>query len=200
MTILKSVSTIAIVGLLLTSCGETKKGDQNTVDTEVVEDNTAKKIAMSEDHQEVPSIVGVALGNENFETLVTAIKAADLIETLNAEGPLTVFAPTNGAFAKLPKGTVESLLLPENKNTLSELLTYHVVSGKFDAAAVIEAINKNSGKFTVDTVNGKQITLSLNEDKVMLTDAKGGTSTVIMTDLTASNGVIHAIDTVVMPK
>ncbi|OBX26585.1 beta-Ig-H3/fasciclin [Gelidibacter algens] len=155
-------------------------------------------MAMNETSE--PNIVEVAVGNENFTTLVAAVKAADLVETLSGTGPFTVFAPTNDAFAKLPEGTVETLLKPENKSKLSGILTYHVVSGKFEAAAVIDAIKKNNGKFTVDTVNGGAITLSLNGDKVMLTDANGGTSTVVMADVAASNGVIHAIDSVVMPK
>ena len=146
------------------------------------------------------NIVGVAAGNENFSTLVTAVKSADLVETLSSEGPFTVFAPTNDAFAKLPDGTVSSLLAPAAKADLTGILTYHVVAGKFDAASVIKAIKENKGKFKVATVQGGEITLSLNGDKVMLTDAKGGTATVVIADVKASNGVIHAIDTVIMPK
>ena len=145
------------------------------------------------------TIVGVAAGNENFSTLVTAVKSAGLVETLNSEGPFTVFAPTNDAFTKLPDGTVKSLLMPTSKADLTGILTYHVVPGKFEAAAVIEAINSNDGMFKVKTVQGDEITLSLKDGKVMLTDAKGGTATVIIADVEASNGVIHAIDTVVMP-
>ncbi|MEM5564688.1 fasciclin domain-containing protein [Psychroserpens sp. AS72] len=199
MKILKTFSVFAIAVLLFASCGETKKAEEKTVETEVVNDNASKEVAMSEE-KERPTIVGVAAGNENFTTLVAAVKAADLVETLNGKGPFTVFAPTNDAFSKLPEGTVETLLKPENKGTLTGILTYHVVSGKFEAAAVVDAIKKNNGKFTVDTVNGGAITLSLKDDKVMLTDAKGGMSTVIMADVVASNGVIHAIDTVVMPN
>lgn len=146
------------------------------------------------------NIVGVAAGNENFSTLVTAVKSADLVETLSSEGPFTVFAPTNDAFAKLPDGTVTSLLVPAAKSDLTGLLTYHVVAGKFEAAAVIEAIKANDGMFKVNTVQGGEIVLSLKDGKVLLTDAKGGTATVIIADVAASNGVIHAIDTVVMPK
>ena len=146
------------------------------------------------------TIVGVAAGNENFTTLVTAVKAADLVGVLSSEGPFTVFAPTNDAFAKLPDGTVNSLLTPDSKGALTGVLTYHVVSGKYDAAAVIDAIKTNDGSFTVDTVQGGQIMLSLEGDKVVLTDARGGKATVVMADVPASNGIIHAIDTVVMPK
>ena len=146
------------------------------------------------------TIVGVAASNENFTTLVAAVKAADLVDTLNSDGPFTVFAPTNDAFAKLPAGTVESLLKPESKTVLTGILTYHVVSGKFDAASVINAVTENGGNFVVNTVQGGKITISLNDGKVMLTDENGSTSTVVMADVEASNGIIHAIDTVVMPK
>ena len=145
------------------------------------------------------TIVGVAASNENFSTLVAAVKAADLVETLNSEGPFTVFAPTNDAFGKLPSGTVETLLKAENKGTLTSILTYHVVAGKFEAADVLNAIKKNNGSFTIKTVNGENLTASLKDGKVMLKDSKGNYSTVILTDVGASNGVIHAIDTVVMP-
>jgi uncharacterized surface protein with fasciclin (FAS1) repeats len=198
MNILKTVSVFAIAGLLFTSCGETKKENTPTQQMETPVEDTAKEMAMNE--TSTPNIVEVAVGNENFTTLVAAVKAADLVETLSSAGPFTVFAPTNDAFAKLPKGTVETLLKPENKGTLSGILTYHVVSGKYEAAAVIDAIKKNNGKFSVNTVNGGAITLSLNGDQVMLTDANGGTSIVVMADVAASNGVIHAIDSVVMPK
>lgn len=146
------------------------------------------------------NIVGVAAGNENFTTLVTAVKAADLVETLSSEGPFTVFAPVNDAFAALPEGTVDNLLKPENKSTLTSILTYHVVSGKYGAAAVIEAIQSNDGAFTVATVEGGEIILSLEDGNVKLTDESGNVATVVIADVTATNGVIHAIDTVVMPK
>ena len=149
---------------------------------------------------ETGTIVDVAAGNADFSTLVAAVKAAGLVETLSGAGPFTVFAPNNAAFDKLPAGTVDSLLKPENVEMLKSILTYHVVAGKFDAAAVIEAINGNKGKYTVTTVQGEKIDLSLKDGKVMLTDAKGGMSAVILADLAASNGVIHAIDTVIMPK
>jgi len=155
---------------------------------------TAVSIAQTE------NIVGVAAGNENFSTLVTAVKTAGLVETLSSEGPFTVFAPTNDAFAKLPDGTVTSLLMPASKNDLTSILTYHVVAGKFEAAAVIDAINSNNGIFKVKTVQGDEISLSLKGENVILTDAAGGSSTVVIADVAASNGVIHAIDSVVMPS
>ena len=145
------------------------------------------------------TIVGVAASNDNFSTLVAAVQAADLVATLNSDGPFTVFAPTNDAFAKLPEGTVETLLKAENKGTLTSILTYHVVAGKFMASDVLDAIQKNNGSFVIPTVNGEKLTASLKDGKVLLTDSKGNYSTVILTDVGASNGVIHAIDTVVMP-
>ena len=150
--------------------------------------------------KEAPTIVSVAAGNDNFTTLVAAVQAAELVATLNSDGPFTVFAPTNDAFAKLDEGTVETLLKPENKATLTSVLTYHVVSGKFMAADVVAAITKNNGSFTIPTVQGGQLVASLRGDNVILTDELGNTSTIIITDVAASNGIIHAIDTVVMPK
>lgn len=146
------------------------------------------------------NIVGVAAANENFTTLVAAVKAADLVETLSSEGPFTVFAPVNDAFAALPEGTVPGLLKPESKSALIGILTYHVVSGKFEAAAVIDAIKANNGAFEVATVQGGKIVLSLADGQVKLTDEKGNVATVVIADVAATNGVIHAIDTVVMPK
>ncbi|MEO6917244.1 MAG: fasciclin domain-containing protein [Chitinophagaceae bacterium] len=144
-------------------------------------------------------IVGVAAGSPDHTTLVAAVKAADLVSTLQGKGPFTVFAPTNEAFAKLPAGTVDALLKPENKAKLAGILTYHVVAGNLDAAKVMAAIKKGNGKAKLTTVEGGMITASIENGKVVLTDAKGGKSTVTATDLKASNGVIHVIDTVLMP-
>ena len=195
MKILKTLSMLALAGIALASCKDSKK-DQATDETEVTE---VSDMEMSEEVMS-PNIVEVAVGNANFSTLVAALKAADLVETLSGDGPFTVFAPTNDAFAKLPEGTLDTLLKPENKATLSGILTYHVVSGNYEAAAVVDAIKKNNGKFTVTTVNGGTIDLSLKDGNVILTDSKGATSTVVIADVAASNGVIHAIDAVVMPK
>ncbi|XLS28801.1 fasciclin domain-containing protein [Flavobacteriaceae bacterium M23B6Z8] len=166
--------------------------------------NTGNENPTKENEKEIittdPTIVGVAAGNENFSTLVAAVKAADLVETLNSEGPFTVFAPLNDAFAKLPEGTVEGLLKPEAKGTLTAVLTYHVVSGKVMAKDVLKAIKDNGGKFEIKTVQGGTLTASVKDGNVILTDANGNTSTIVKTDVAASNGVIHAIDTVVMPK
>jgi uncharacterized surface protein with fasciclin (FAS1) repeats len=146
------------------------------------------------------TVVDVAVGSKAHTTLVAAVKAADLVGTLQSAGPFTVFAPTNEAFAKLPKGTVETLLKPENKSTLTTILTYHVVAGNLDAAAVVKAINDGKGKVTLKAVSGGTLTASLKNGKVILTDEKGGTATVTATDLKAGNGVVHVIDAVVLPK
>ena len=144
-------------------------------------------------------IVDVAISSKDHTTLVAAVKAADLVTTLKSKGPFTVFAPTNSAFDKLPKGTVENLLKPENKADLAKLLTYHVVAGNLKASVVLAAIKAGNGKAVVKTVQGENLTATLENGKVVLTDAKGGKATVVATDLAASNGVVHVIDTVVMP-
>jgi len=146
------------------------------------------------------NIVQTAAGNKDFSTLVAAVTAAGLGGTLSSPGPFTVFAPTDAAFAKLPPGTVATLVKPENKATLTKILTYHVVAGKVSAETLIGLIQKGGGKASVATVQGEKLTASLNAGKVILTDAKGGTSAVIATDVNTTNGVIHVIDTVVMPK
>lgn len=146
------------------------------------------------------TVVDIAVGSKDHTTLVAAVKAADLVSTLQSAGPFTVFAPVNEAFANLPKGTVESLLKPENKATLAKILTYHVVAGNLDAAAVVKAIQDGKGKVTVKTVSGGSLTASLDNGKVVLTDENGRTSTVVATDLKAGNGVVHVINTVVLPK
>ncbi|WP_226065068.1 fasciclin domain-containing protein [Kaistella polysaccharea] len=197
MKFVKTIGAFLVVGAIATSCEKKVESTDMTDATTATVDSTAMDSTAAVDAQ---NIVEVASSNPDFSTLVTAVKAAGLVETLSGAGPFTVFAPTNAAFDKLPTGTVDGLLKPENLDKLKSVLTYHVVSGKFDAAAVIDAINKNNGKYTVTTVQGEKIDLSLTGDKVMLTDAKGGTATVVMADVPASNGVIHAIDTVVMPK
>jgi len=145
------------------------------------------------------TIVENASAAPNLTTLVAAVKAAGLVETLSSAGPFTVFAPTNDAFAKLPAGTVDELVKPENKETLTKILTYHVVPGKLAAADVLAAIEAGGGKASVTTVAGETLTAAVVDGKVVLTDAKGGTSTVTQTDVFQSNGVVHVIDTVLMP-
>jgi uncharacterized surface protein with fasciclin (FAS1) repeats len=145
-------------------------------------------------------IVDIAVGSKDHTTLVAAVKAAGLVETLKSAGPFTVFAPTNAAFDKLPAGTVATLVKPENKATLTAILTYHVVAGKFSATDVVAAIKAGNGTATLTTVQGGKLKASLKGSSVILTDEKGGISTITATDLNATNGVIHVIDTVVLPK
>jgi uncharacterized surface protein with fasciclin (FAS1) repeats len=146
------------------------------------------------------TVVDIAIGSKDHTTLVAAVKAADLVSTLQSAGPFTVFAPTNAAFAKLPKGTVETLLKPENKATLAKILTYHVVAGNLNAAAVVKAITDAKGSLSIKTVSGATLKASIVGGKVILTDEKGATATVIATDLNAGNGVVHVIDSVVLPN
>lgn len=145
-------------------------------------------------------VVDIAVGSADHTTLVAAVKAADLVATLKGAGPFTVFAPTNAAFAKLPAGTVEGLLKPESKATLAKILTYHVVSGNLDAAAVIAAVKAGNGKAVVTTVSGGKLTVTLENGKVKLTDESGNSAMVVVADLKGTNGVIHVIDSVVLPK
>jgi uncharacterized surface protein with fasciclin (FAS1) repeats len=139
------------------------------------------------------NIVENAVNSKDHTTLVAAVKAAGLVDTLASKGPFTVFAPTNAAFSKLPAGTVDNLVKPENKATLTKILTYHVVPGKMDAADLTD------GK-KLKTVEGEELTIKNVGGKVTLTDAKGGTSSVTIADVNQSNGVIHVVDTVLMPK
>ena len=158
----------------------------------------AMKTSYSEAGQ--PDVVDIAISSKAHTTLVAAVKAAGLVETLKSDGPFTVFAPTNKAFDKLPKGTVATLLKPENKDQLTKILTYHVIAGKFEATDVLNAINSNGGKATLTTVSGDKISATVRNGSVILKDENGNYSTVTATDLKGSNGVIHVIDSVVLPK
>ena len=145
------------------------------------------------------NIVENAVNSKDHTTLVAAVKAAGLVETLESAGPFTVFAPTNEAFAKLPKGTVETLVKPENKATLTKILTYHVVSGKLDSKALMAKIKMGNGKAMLKTVQGEELTFMMKGKKLFIMDAKGGKAQVTIKDVYQSNGVIHVIDTVLMP-
>lgn len=145
------------------------------------------------------TIVENAVNSKDHTTLVAAVQAAGLVETLASPGPFTVFAPTNAAFAKLPAGTVETLVKPENKATLTGILTYHVVPGRVSASELIGMIQKNGGKAELTTVNGGKLTAMVEGGKVVLTDAAGGKATVTQADVFQSNGVIHVTDSVSLP-
>lgn len=182
--------------LITSACADKSKNNNENETEKVTIETTAEPVV----EEQTPTIVGVAVANENFTTLVAAVKAAGLVETLSGKGPFTVFAPLNSAFDKLPEGTVAGLLKPESKDALTALLTYHVVAGEFKAADVLKAIEDNNGSFTITTVQGGVLTATLADGGVVLTDENGNASKVVLTDVAASNGVIHAIDSVVMPK
>jgi uncharacterized surface protein with fasciclin (FAS1) repeats len=145
------------------------------------------------------NIIENAVNSADHTTLVAAVKAAGLVETLQGPGPFTVFAPTNAAFAKLPAGTVDSLLKPEMKPTLTKVLTYHVVAGRWSAEDLMKKIRDGKGTAELTTVAGGKLWAMVKDGKVVLKDEKGGMSTVTQADVFQSNGVIHVVDTVVMP-
>ena len=146
------------------------------------------------------TIVDVAVGNEDFSTLVTALKAADLVGALQGDGPFTVFAPTNDAFAKLDPNTLSSLLEAKNQKALANILTYHVISGKITASDVVAALKKGNGTVELKALNGQVLTVIQKDGKIWLNDVNGNFSEIVSTDVMGSNGVIHVINTVVMPN
>lgn len=146
------------------------------------------------------TIVDAAVSNENFTTLVAALKAADLVGALQGDGPFTVFAPTNDAFAKIDEATLKSLLQPENVKALTNILTFHVVSGKLAAADVVAALKKGNGTVELKALNGETLTVLQKDGKIWLQDQNGNYSEIVATDVMGSNGVIHVINSVVMPK
>ena len=146
------------------------------------------------------NIVENAVNSKDHTTLVAAVKAAGLVETLQSKGPFTVFAPTNAAFNKLPKGTVETLLKSENLKTLQTILTYHVVSGKMNSSAIAKAIKMGKGKAMLKTVSGGTLTAWMKGKKLYITDENGNSAKVTIADVNQSNGVIHVVDAVVLPK
>ncbi len=199
------VMSLAVGAFLFTACNDNKKKEEEArLEKEKMEmeqkkaDEEAAMKAQMEFEQN--TIAAKAMSNDQFSTLVSALQSAELAETFKNEGEYTVFAPTNAAFDKVPKNTLTTLMKPENKSQLQNLLKYHVVEGEWKADAVIKAINDNNNAYKVTTLAGENITLSLKDGNVMLKDAKGKTATVVMADVDASNGVIHGIDAVVMPK
>ena len=145
-------------------------------------------------------IIDNAVNSADHTTLVAAVKAAGLVDTLKGRGPFTVFAPTNAAFDKLPAGTVDTLLKPENKATLTKVLTYHVVAGTYDAKAIAKLIKRGNGTARLKTVSGGTLTARMVGSSLVLTDEKGGTSTVTTANVYQSNGVIHVVDSVLLPS
>jgi uncharacterized surface protein with fasciclin (FAS1) repeats len=192
-----NMSAMAVAVALLAACGtpETKVASTDTVTAPTV-DTTAAPVAPAAP----ATVVDIAVGSADHTTLVAAVKAADLVATLSGPGPFTVFAPTDAAFAALPAGTVESLVQPENKATLTTILTYHVVAGRVTAADVIGLIEQGGGSAAITTVSGGTLTASLRDGSVILTDENGGVATVTQADVFQSNGVIHVTDAVSLPK
>ena len=185
MKTVKSLLTLAFAGVLFMSA-QAQKGKT--------------KMVGGAEMYPTKNIIENAVNSKDHSTLVAAVKAAGLVETLQGSGPFTVFAPTNTAFDMLPNGTVATLLKQENKATLTAVLTYHVVAGKFDAKSVLDLIKKGNGKAMISTVQGGMLTATTDGKSVMLTDGKGGMATVTIADVFQSNGVIHVIDRVLLPK
>ncbi|WP_422507089.1 fasciclin domain-containing protein [Stenotrophomonas sp. GZD-301] len=146
------------------------------------------------------TIVENAINSKDHTTLVAAVKAAGLVDTLNGKGPFTVFAPTNAAFDKLPAGTVDTLIKPEHKADLTKILTYHVVPGTYTSMQLTADAKKHGGTATLKTVQGEPLTIKLHDGKLWVVDAKGGKAAISIADVTQSNGVIHVVDSVLMPK
>ena len=184
-SVIKSISTIMVSALLLSasSFAQTKS---------VMVGGAAM--------YPTKNIVENAVNSKDHTTLVAAVKAADLVETLQGAGPFTVFAPTNQAFDKLPQGTVGTLLKPENKSVLTSVLTYHVVPGAISSAALKSMIKKNGGSYTAKTVQGGELKFMMKGKNIIVSDEKGGMSQVTISDVNQSNGVIHVVNTVLMPK
>jgi len=186
---LAAVGLVAALTVAASACSSDAKTSSATTAPKTTTTTAASSTTMAASN----TIVDVAAGNKDFSTLVAAVKAADLVKTLSGTGPYTVFAPTNAAFAKLPAGTVDTLLKPENKAKLAAILTYHVVAGKVMAADLT-----NGQK--VKTVEGDTLTVTIAGSKVTLTDTSGNTVNIVKTDIPADNGVIHVIDGVLIPK
>jgi uncharacterized surface protein with fasciclin (FAS1) repeats len=200
---MKSLKLTLIAGmsaLALVACSSKAPTETPAEDTTVVQDETMAPEGAMADAAGDKNIVALAQSNADVSTLVSAVTAAGLAETLSGPGPFTVFAPTNAAFAKVDKAALGSLMEPANKAKLADLLKYHVVSGTVKAADVVKMITDGKGTATIKTLAGGELKASMDGDKVILTDGKGMKSTVTGTDMAASNGVVHTIDTVLMPK
>lgn len=198
----------ALVTLSFTACKDSKK-EQAEKEKMEMEAMQAEEMKMAEEKKmadekarmefEENSVAGVAMKSADHTTLVAAVKAADLAVMLKGEGPYTVFAPTNAAFDALPKGTVEELLKPENKEKLQAVLSYHVIPGDVDSAKLTELIKANNGFYMLQTANGGELRAEINKaGNIILTDGRGKQSTIVQADLKASNGYVHVINTVVM--
>ena len=197
---MKKPIILLVATCLLTIYG-CKQNNETTPQT-ATEENIDAAVGQSSvvDESSNPNIVQTAATSKDHTTLVAAVKAAGLVDVLSNAGPFTVFAPTNAAFDKLPKGTVESLLKPENKKMLQSVLTYHVVSGKMNAADIAKAIKAGKGKAVLTTVQGGKLTAWMEGKDLYITDENGAKAKVTIADVNQSNGVIHVVDHVVTPK
>lgn len=190
-----SLTLAAASALALAACAESA----DETETDMAAEDTA--MATDDAAMTEGTIVEVAQGNDDFSTLVSAVTSAELAETLSGPGPYTVFAPTNAAFEKVPQAARDELMSEAGKEDLAGILTYHVVQGETNAAALMTAIEEaGDAGYTLTTVNGATLTAMVQDGNVVLTDAAGNTATVTATDVEASNGVIHVIDTVLMPQ
>ena len=197
---LKLMLVTGLSALALTACSGSEEAPAPTADIEVVQDDAmATDTMVATEATGDKTIVALAQSNPQASTLVTAVTAAGLAETLSGAGPFTVFAPSNDAFAKVDKATLDGLLKPESKDKLAALLKYHVVAGNVKSGDLAKLITDGKGTATVKTLNGGSLKAMMDGDKIVLTDAKGGKSTVTAADMVASNGTIHVVDTVVMP-
>ena len=190
-----SIALASSALLALSACGDTDTATTAETDTNMMADNS-----MAEDDMVASgTIVDIAAGNGDFSTLAAAVTTAGLAETLSGDGPFTVFAPTNAAFEKVDQATLDGLMSDGQREQLSGLLTYHVVEGDVTAADLTRQIEEAGGSLELTTVNGGMLTATIDGSNVVLTDANGNAATVTQTDVDASNGTIHAIDTVLMP-
>ncbi|MCH2486759.1 MAG: fasciclin domain-containing protein [Erythrobacter sp.] len=191
-----SLALVSAASLVLAACGSPAEDE-----TTATADETAMADQMANADRAPGTVVEVAQGNPDFSALVSAVSSAGLGDTLTGEGPFTVFAPTNAAFENVPQGTRDELMSPAGREDLSSILTYHMVEGRTDAAALTRAIEAaGSDGYAITTVNGATLTAMMDGNDVVLEDATGNTARVTQTDLDASNGVIHVIDTVLMPE
>ncbi|HEV7233359.1 MAG TPA: fasciclin domain-containing protein [Sphingorhabdus sp.] len=191
----------SLSALALAACSSETPADGTVTDTEVVADESAPAVgSVAAEAEGTKNIVALAQGNPNVSTLVSAVTAAGLGETLSGPGPYTVIAPANTAFAKVDKATLDGLMKPESKAKLGGILKYHVIDGNIKSGDLARRITDGGGTATIKTLNGGSLKAMMDGDKIVLTDAKGGKATVTAPDMVASNGTVHVVDTVLMPS
>lgn len=194
----------AVIAMGLVSCDSNKKNENSDEmnGMETTERSTEEAMPNSNSNSGTgeETVADVVIAKDDFSTLRGALEHAGLVETLKSDGPFTVLAPTNNAFSKLPGDVLNELLTPEGKERLNSILTYHVVPGEYTASDIMQAIKDNNGEYQISTVNGDQLSASMDGDKVVITDANGDKATVDQTDMSGSNGVVHVINAVLMPE